>query len=189
MRADVDALPLPRRRGLSPALRGLAMGAAGLLMVAGLAAWAGARVNGTRSIPLGLYWARADPLAKRAYVSFCPPPTELFLEAKRRGYLTGGPCPGGFGRLMKRVVGEGGDTVEISPEGIAVNGVLRPFSAGRPADAQGRPLPRITAARYTLAPGELLLMSDVSATSFDSRYFGPISAEHVQDVVVPVWTW
>jgi type IV secretory pathway protease TraF len=43
--------------------------------------------------------------------------------------------------------------------------------------------------RYTLGESELLLMTDRSATSFDARYFGPITREHVKSVIRPVFTW
>jgi type IV secretory pathway protease TraF len=32
-------------------------------------------------------------------------------------------------------------------------------------------------------------MSDVSGTSFDGRYFGPINRSQIQTVVSPVITW
>jgi type IV secretory pathway protease TraF len=32
-------------------------------------------------------------------------------------------------------------------------------------------------------------MSDVSRTSFDGRYFGPISRAQIRTVIVPVFTW
>ncbi|HZZ03535.1 S26 family signal peptidase [Paraburkholderia sp.] len=43
--------------------------------------------------------------------------------------------------------------------------------------------------RYTLGESELLLMTDRSATSFDARYFGPVTSAQVKAVIRPVWTW
>jgi hypothetical protein len=34
---------------------------------------AGARINTTKSIPVGLYWTSSAPVEKGAYVLFCPP--------------------------------------------------------------------------------------------------------------------
>ncbi len=45
----------------------------------------GVRVNASNSIPVGLYWLTERPVEKGAYVIFCPPPSDVFDEAKRRG--------------------------------------------------------------------------------------------------------
>ena len=74
-------------------------------------------------------------------------------------------------------------------EGIAVNGKVLPASAPREADNAGRVLPRYTFSDYTLKESELLLMSDVSWSSFDGRYFGPVDAGQVRGVVRPVVTF
>ena len=41
-------------------------------------------------------------------------------------------------------------------------------------------MPRYWFNHYKLDKSELLLMSDVSATSFDARYFGPMEMEQVR---------
>ena len=66
---------------------------------------------------------------------------------------------------------------------------MLPLSAPIKADKAGRPLPRYQSNSYTLGNSEVLLMSDVSATSFDGRYFGPINRSQVQTVIRPVITW
>ena len=70
-----------------------------------------------------------------------------------------------------------------------VNGELLPLSAPIKADKAGRPLPRYQSNSYTLGNSEVLLMSDVSATSFDGRYFGPINRSQIKTVIRPVITW
>ena len=50
-------------------------------------------------------------------------------------------------------------------------------------------MPRFQSDRYTLGNAEVLLMSDVSATSFDGRYFGPVNRSQIQTVIRPVFTW
>ena len=62
-------------------------------------------------------------------------------------------------------------------------------SAPIKADKAGRPLPRYQSNSYTLGNSEVLLMSDVSATSFDGRYFGPINRSQIKTVIRPVITW
>lgn len=150
---------------------------------------AGMRVNTSRSIAQGLYWTSADPVVKGAYVFLCPPESDVMAQAKRRGYLLDGRCPGQYGYLMKKVVATADDEIVISDQGVRVNGVLLPFSAPLAHDRSGRSLQRFAPSRFTIGIAELLLMSDVSATSFDGRYFGPIDRAQVKTVIVPVLTW
>ena len=124
-------------------------GVAALLLAAGGYA-AGARVNTTKSIPVGLYWTSSAPVEKGAYVLFCPPQLGVFDDAKERGYIGAGFCQGGYGYMMKRVLAAKDDTVLVADDGVRVNGELLPFSAPRTADAAGRPMPRFQSDRYTL---------------------------------------
>lgn len=168
---------------------GTAIGGASLLLL-GMACYAvGARINTTKSIPVGLYWTSDKPVEKGAYVFFCPPQVGLFVDAKERGYIGAGFCPGDYGYMMKRILAAKKDVVSISDDGVRVNGQLLPFSTPLKADKAGRPLPRYQAARYTLGNSEVLLMSDVSGTSFDGRYFGPVNLSQIKTVIFPVITW
>lgn len=177
------------KRVLNRIAAGVAIaGVAALVLAAGAYA-AGARVNATKSIPVGLYWTSGDPVEKGAYVLFCPPLAGVFTEAKLRGYIGAGFCPGDYGYMMKRVLAAKDDAVSVADDGVRVNGELLPFSAPRKFDAGGRPMPRFQSDRYTLGNAEVLLMSDVSDTSFDSRYFGPVNRSQIQTVIHPVITW
>ena len=160
-----------------------------LLLLGAMAYASGARINSTRSIPVGVYWLSGDPVAKGAYVIFCPPQVGVFDEAKARGYIGAGFCPGEYGYLMKRVLAAKNDAVSITAEGVRVNGELLPLSAPIEADSAGRPVPRFQSERFTLSSSELLLMSDVSGISFDGRYFGPIDRSQIKGVIRPVFTW
>lgn len=166
-----------------------AIAAVSLSVLSLVAFAAGARINDTKSIPLGLYWLTNDPIEKGAYVLFCPPQAPIFEEAKHRGYIGSGVCPGGFGYMMKRVLAAKNDTVSITDEGVCVNGERLPLSTPVEADKAGRPLHRFQTAYFTVADSDLLLMSDVSAKSFDSRYFGPINRSQIKGVIRPVLTW
>ena len=182
--APVARYPASRRY-----LRRAICTAASLLGVAGLLGLAGARVNTSRSIALGLYWTSDRPARKGEYVLLCPPQIGVIEEAHRRGYLGAGFCPGGHGYMMKRIAAAEGDTVTIGSEGVRVDGVLLPFSAPLAADVAGRAMPRPRTDRYVLGASDVLLMSDVSRTSFDGRYFGPVSRTQIRTVIVPVFTW
>jgi type IV secretory pathway protease TraF len=58
----------------------------------------------------------------------------------------------------------------------------------RAADAQGRRLPQWQECRR-LRAGELFLLSETSDSSFDSRYFGPITVDRVIGRARALWTW
>ena len=159
----------------------LSLGAAGYI--------AGARFNTTQSIPVGLYWTSGQPVVKGAYVLFCPPETNVFAVAKARGYIGAGFCPGGYGFMMKRVVAANGDTVSISDDGVRVNTELLPISIPLRMDKAGRALVRFGSSRFSLDSSEVLLMSDVTGASYDSRYFGPIDRRQIKAVLTPGITW
>ncbi|MCW8207880.1 conjugative transfer signal peptidase TraF [Verminephrobacter aporrectodeae subsp. tuberculatae] len=150
---------------------------------------AGARVNTSKSIPLGLYWASSAPVDKGVYILFCPPQRSVFDDARDRGYIGAGFCPGGYGYMMKRVVATRDDTVAVADDGVRVNGELLAHSAPIRTDRSGRALPRYRSGRYKLGKSELLPMSDASATSFDARYFGPIERAQIRSVLRPLITW
>ncbi len=158
-------------------------------VVAGVVYAAGGRINTSKSLELGLYWITDAPIAKGAYVMFCPPERQVFVDAKERGYIDAGFCPGNFGHLMKKILAAKGDTIAVTPQGVTVNGEVLPYSKPVAVDGIGRPLPQLSSERYTLGASELLLMSDSSPTSFDGRYFGAITRGQVTSVIRPVLTW
>jgi conjugative transfer signal peptidase TraF len=176
--------PLLHRVAGASAIGGAAVVAAALLCFA-----AGARVNTSKSIALGLYWTSNRPVERGAYVMFCPPPVGVIAEARRRGYLAAGFCPGDYGYMMKKVLAVKDDAVSVSDAGVRVNGALLPYSAPLRTDRTGRPLPRYQSSDYVIGNAEVLLMSDVSSTSFDGRYFGPVNRSQITTVIVPVITW
>src|SRR5687768_4542868 len=166
-----------------------AVAAIGLLVLGFVCAALGLRVNTTRSIPVGLYRIVDEPVGKGAYVIFCPPRSSLFDEARERGYIAAGFCEGNYGFMMKRVMAMGGDSVTSTDEGLRINGELLAVSAPLKTDKAGRKMPRYKFSDYGLEKSQLLLMSDVSGTSFDGRYFGPVEVSQIKSVVLPLLTW
>ena len=77
----------------------------------------------------------------------------------------------------------------MAGEGIRINGVHVPASRSMKADKAGRAMPHYPSGTYILGKSELLLMSDVSGTSFDSRYFGPVEFSQIKGVIRPVLTF
>ena len=161
----------------------------GFLVVCLVCFAAGLRVNTTKSIPVGIYRLTDVPVGKGEYVIFCPPQTALFDEARSRGYIGVGFCPGGYGYMMKRVWAAANDTIVSTDEGLRINGSLLPLSKPLETDKAGRMMPRYSFNHYKLGKSELLLMSDVSGTSFDGRYFGLVDAGQVEGVIKPLVTF
>ncbi len=82
--------------------------------------------------------------------------------------------------FIKRVIGVGGDRVEVKDGEVYVNGtaLVEPYLF---ADAPGDP-PQPTVATqesWTVPAGELFLMGDHRANSADSRSFGTVPVSHI----------
>ncbi|MDP8607867.1 S26 family signal peptidase [Serratia marcescens] len=142
--------------------------------------------NPSDSVAVG--WYRIEPFDPRTAslprplsvdsIVLVPLPAEAAALAAQRGYLpTRIP-------LLKRVGAIAPQHVCIGAGQVHIDGV--PSAAVLPADRLGRPLPSWPQCRR-LAPGELFLLSVTNPASFDSRYFGPVSASAVIGVAHPVW--
>lgn len=142
--------------------------------------------NPSDSVPVG--WYRVDPqrhgadslpraLSVGSIVLTTLPPDVAALAAQR-GYLPA-HVP-----LLKRVGAVAPQHVCIVAGQVHIDGV--PVAAALPADRLGWPLPSLPLCRR-LEPGELFLLSVTNPASFDSRYFGPVSASAVIGVAHPVW--
>jgi len=107
---------------------------------------------------------RFDSYRRGDVVVFAPPP----------GYERAGGAP-----FIKRVIGVGGDTVDVRDGEVYVNGTLlaEPYLF---ADAVGDPPEPTVASResWTVPAGHLFVLGDHRAVSEDSRTFGtvPISS-------------
>jgi len=168
------------------ALKRLALIATGVLIATfQLCGIIGLRINTSPSLPRGFYVTSSQPTA--TLVEFCP--AEPFASlAILRGYRDSGACPDGAAPLMKPAVARSGDVVDISGQGIAVNGRLVPNTAPRTSDTLGRPLSQWPFGRYRVAPGTVWVASSYHPRSFDSRYFGPIPTIAIRDRLRPLLT-
>jgi hypothetical protein len=68
-------------------VRALAIGCLGGLVLLWGVCQAGLRINGTRSEPVGIYWAISKAPARGDFVFALPPAEPIFKLAKERGYL------------------------------------------------------------------------------------------------------
>ena len=172
-----------------PVATALSIGGMVLLLLGAASQLAGARINTSASIPVGLYWVTHAPIEKGAYVLVCPPPSGVFEVARARGYIGAGFCPGDYGFLMKQVAATAGDRITVDAGGVRVNGERLPQSVPRQADRAGRVLPQYAADNAVLGPADVLLMSNGSPTSFDGRYFGPVNRAQLRAAIRPMLTW
>jgi conjugative transfer signal peptidase TraF len=171
----------------TPALAAIA---AALCVIVGAAAALGldgGLINTTPSYPRGLYLPLGRAPKVGDLVAFCP--TSVVAKyALARGYLDPGRCPSGSVPLIKRLAAGGGDQVAIGPTGVTVDGKVLNNSRPMARDGRGRPLPQLRLST-TLTVGEILVMSDYAAGSFDSRYFGPLDRVGVLRAMRPAVTW
>lgn len=158
---------------------------AAILLPPALLYFIGIRINLSDSVPPGIYIAGNGPVEKGVYVHVCPPDTPAFRLAKERGYIPSGLCPGNFSPLVKRVIASGGDRISVTPAGIRINGISVMNSRVLDRDPAGRKMP-VSVPEYILRSDEIFLHGHWSRYSFDSRYTGPVSVNHVWSVLHPV---
>jgi len=134
--------------------------------------------NPSDSVAVGWYRIAPPDAPRVGSIVLTTLPPDAAALAAQRGYLPA-RVP-----LLKRVGATAPQHVCVFDALVWIDGV--PVAAVRPADRLGRPLPSWQQCRQ-LRPGELLLLSSTNPASFDSRYFGPISASAVIGIAHPVW--
>ena len=132
--------------------------------------------NASPSVPLGLFRIDLAPVRRSDLVLIRLPPDVAELAA-RRNYLPRSAY------LIKFVLAVAGDQVCRLGDRILVRGVFAARALTR--DGLGRPMPRWQGCRQ-LASGDLFLLAD-NQRSFDSRYFGVVSARDVVGRAVLLW--
>lgn len=147
----------------------------------------GYRLNLTPSQPLGLWRIEKlqRPVAIGDLVFLCPPATAVFKEAWRRGYLRRGLCAGGFAALIKTVAAFPGQHVDITDH-VFIDGRPLPASSVRRRDGEGR---AINPDPGGFVPPHHLFLHSPFASSYDSRYFGPVPDSGLLGLARPVFTF
>lgn len=121
-------------------------------------------------------------------VTFCLESNNPFTAvAKERDYIGAGTCPSGLKPFLKTLAGLPGDQVEMSPDGIILNGSYLAGTARPEYDSQGRPVPPSLLKDGPIPEGRALVVSQRHSGSFDSRHFGLVSFESLTKVE-PVFT-
>jgi len=139
--------------------------------------------NPSDSVPRGWYRiSRMESLASLhvGSIVLARLPAGVAAFAAQRGYLPSG-VP-----ILKRIGALAPQSVCVREQVVRIDGVV--VANARTHDGAHRPLQAWSQCR-PLAVGELFLLGDTNPASFDSRYFGPISASAVLGVARPLWTW
>jgi conjugative transfer signal peptidase TraF len=136
--------------------------------------------NATESAPIGLYWVRKDNRLEIGDLVLAWLPDTARVLAAERSYLPSN-TPG-----VKRVAALAADVVCVRNGFVLINEGLAARALDK--DTNGRELTPWWGCR-ALEPGEVLLLNDDSAASFDGRYFGPSRARDIIGKLVPLWTF
>jgi conjugative transfer signal peptidase TraF len=146
----------------------------------------GLRWNATPSMPVGLWRTvtfSAPP--QRGQIAVICLDGDAARLALARGYVGSGSCPLHLEELFKPIAAIPGDVVQISDDGVMVNGHRLSGIVPLIADSKGRTLPTIRAT-YRVQPGSVWLLSGHDPRSFDSRYFGPVPIASIHAYAIPV---
>lgn len=145
------------------------------------------RINMTPSEPLGLWRVVAldRSTAVGDVVFICPPENGAMREARKRGYLRSGLCPGGVAPLIKTVIALAGQQV-ASGASVSVDGRVVPSSGLAQRDGKGRSLSPFPSG--VVPQGQVFLHSSF-AGSYDSRYFGPLPVSGILGLAQEVLTY
>jgi conjugative transfer signal peptidase TraF len=165
----------------------LAGNGATMLAIAVMGHVGGYRLNLTPSEPIGLWRIETPnrPVVTGDLVFICPPVTARFEEARRRGYLRWGLCDGGVAPLIKTVAALPGQQVEITDH-VVVDGQPIEASTVREKDGAGREL---TPDPGGIVPSGHLFLHSSFASSYDSRYFGPVPDSGFLGLARPILTF
>jgi conjugative transfer signal peptidase TraF len=173
--------------GLLPVfLRQTTLIAVVILGGAGLLKWWGYEINVSGSMPIGLYEVTADSIYVGQRVAVCLP-EDVAAVALERQYVGRGFCPGGTSPVLKWVMAMEGDLVEVSAEGVRINGNLLPGSTVKDFDTANRVVRHIPAGSvFHLGPGQLWIEGEPSPRSFGSKYYGPVPVTSVVATAFPI---
>jgi conjugative transfer signal peptidase TraF len=135
--------------------------------------------NVSNSLPVLWDWVWQDSsVARGDLIEFCPP-VSFDVEARERGYVESGPCPGGTIPFLKMVAAVEGDVVAIDARGVRVNGRLLANSKAKLHDRAGRRLAAQPFGVHIIPRGFVWLYA-TNVWSADSRYYGSVPANTIR---------
>jgi conjugative transfer signal peptidase TraF len=145
----------------------------------------GLRLNHSDSMPRGIWResGAAGVYKTGDVVLACPSLTD-----RQKVYFGPGHCPSRMEPMLKPVAAVAGDMVEVSADGILVNGAPVKNSLPMRVDGAGRRLEAYPTGIYAVTEKQVWLLAPLPH-SFDSRYLGPISTAYIKGRARPVLVW
>lgn len=134
--------------------------------------------NVTDSAPIGLYRRSTASVVRHSLALVRTPEGVANLAAERHYLPRNVP-------MVKRIAALSGDTVCRFGGAIRINGEFAANALTH--DHLGRALPQWSGCRRLKEDDVFLL--NAPPMSFDSRYFGPVSASNLIERIEPLWTF
>ena len=135
----------------------------------------------THSLPYGIYIRTKGTPQRGDYAATCLT-AEIARYGIDRGYLAPGNCATGTVLVLKMIKGLPGDHIVIKNSALELNKtqylIKEKDSSGRQLKVFYQPEERVLKER------EYILISTFTASSWDSRYWGPVG---VQFLLKPLW--
>lgn len=141
-------------------------------------------INTTKSLTPGIYYRTFATPSRGNIVLVSPPNQVIFQEALKKKILSRGSSDAGTCFMIKIMVADENDIVEVNKHGITVNGYTLPNSMRQDWSIDGTveiPIKR-------KLKDEVVLYSP-HPLSFDSRYFGPVERSAVIATIKPLFLW
>lgn len=145
-------------------------------------------------LPLGVYLHESagalasNPAKDGQIVRVCPPASAAAL-ALSRGYdvkWAGSACYKHVEPFLKEIVATSGQVVDVTKNGVTVNGRLLPNSKPHLVDQLGRPM-SVKWGRHVIQKGHVWLWAQ-NPLAYDSTYYGPVPVKNIEGYAVPLWT-
>ena len=139
------------------------------------------RLNGTDSVPVGLYEAGTE---RAPYAGFCLGQATLRTALAAGLELGRGECANGYQPVLKTVYeASPASPVVFDEGGFAVGQRRIPNTRPKAFSRTGKPLTHYPFGTYTAG---LWAISSYNRDSFDSRYFGPVPQESLRFYAKPL---